>query len=265
MNLQETVDAVALRDLAVRLAREAGALLADRRPVDLGVSAKSSPSDYVTVMDQAAERLVVDGLLAERPHDAILGEEGGATTGTSGVRWVIDPLDGTVNYVYGIPAFGVSIAAEVDGTVVAGAVHDPVHGTTYEAVRGCGSRVDGRALTVSAVESLDLTLLGTGFSYSAATRAYQGERVAQLLPRVRDIRRIGAAALDLCAVAEGRLDAFYEIGLHAWDSAAGELIATEAGARSARLDTPHGQLLVVAGPGVFDDLLALLGEVHAAA
>jgi myo-inositol-1(or 4)-monophosphatase len=252
------VDPFGLRDLAVELARAAGSLLARRRPDDLGADTKSTPTDVVTVMDRAAEALIVDRLREIRPDDAVLGEEGGARTGTTGVRWIVDPLDGTVNYLYGIPAYGVSIAAEVDGHVVAGAVYDALHKGVHEAVRGHGARSEGVPLRCSGADRLELSLVGTGFAYAADTRAGQGRLVGALLPRVRDIRRIGAAALDLCAVGAGNLDAYFERGLKPWDRAAGMLIAAEAGARVNSLPDGDDEITVAAAPGVFD---ALVGEL----
>jgi len=216
--------------LAVGLARDAGRLVRQGRGSALaGIGSKSTPTDLVTAMDRASEELIVAGLRAARPDDAVLGEEGGVHRGASGVRWLLDPIDGTVNYVYGLPQYAVSIAAEVDGTVVAGVVHNPASGEEWTAVRGGGAWRDGTRLTGPRASSLDEALLGTGFGYDARQRAEQATVVAALLPEVRDIRRFGSAALDLCFVAEGRLDVYYESGLNPWDRAAGELIAAEAG------------------------------------
>lgn len=251
-----------LRELAGRLARLAGALLASRRPGESDADTKSSPTDLVTAADRAAERLILDELRTTRPDDAVLAEEGGARTGTSGIRWVVDPLDGTVNFVYGIPFYAVSIAAEAGGTVIAGAVYDVAHDILYDAALGGGARANGLPLHCSEASDPGLSMVGTGFSYSAGDRAVQGRVVADLLPQVRDIRRLGAAALDLCAVGAGRLDAFYEAGLNPWDWAAGLLVATEAGAGSARFPTPIGEVLVVAAPGLLESLVDLLSERH---
>lgn len=255
-------DAATLRDLAVELVTRAGALLTERRAENLEPDTKSSPTDLVTVMDHAAEKLVIEGVRAARPNDPILAEETGARPGTGPVRWIIDPLDGTVNYAYRIPAYGVSVAAEVAGTVVAGAVFSAVAGGVYEAVVGGGARFDGRPLHSSDADELALSLVGTGFAYAADRRAAQGEVVSRLLPQVRDIRRIGSAALDLCAVADGHLDAFYEAGLKPWDRAAGLLIARESGARTATLRTQAAEVTVAAAAGVFDALMAQLVELH---
>jgi myo-inositol-1(or 4)-monophosphatase len=247
----------ALRDLAVALAEEAGALLRDGQDrVRTSVETKSTGTDMVTEMDRASERLIVDGLLAARPEDGLLGEEGASRAGTSGVRWVIDPLDGTTNYLYGFPSYGVSIAAEVDGVPVAGAVHDPVHGETWSATRGGGARCNGRPLRMTGPPTLATALVGTGFAYDAARRAEQAEVLRRVLPNVRDVRRAGAAAVDLCWVAGGRLDAFFERGLAPWDWAAGSLIAAEAGAVAQRFDDDG--LHVAAPPHLFDPLLALV-------
>ena len=224
-------DPLALRSLAERVARSAGALLRDglgRARAQVGT--KSTGTDLVTEMDRASETLIESELLTARPDDGILGEEGAARPGTSGVRWLVDPLDGTTNYVYGFPGFNVSIAAEHRGEVVAGAVYDIVRDELFSATRGGGATRDGDPIHVSGVVDLALALVGTGFSYDPERRRRQAEALVHVLPRVRDIRRQGAAALDLCSVACGRLDAYYERGLAVWDLAAGGLIASEAGA-----------------------------------
>jgi myo-inositol-1(or 4)-monophosphatase len=251
-----------LLGLARAVAAEAGRLLLDR-PADLGVGTKSTPTDVVTVMDRRSERLLVDRIRAARPDDGFLGEEGSASAGTSGVRWVLDPVDGTVNYLYDLPYWSVSVAAELDGEVVVGVVEVPRLGETYTAVRGGGAFRNGRPVRVSSCGDLPLALVATGFEYDADERRRQAELLVEVLPRVRDIRRYGAASVDLCAVACGRVDAFYERGLHAWDLAAGGLVASEAGARVEGL---HGapaseRLVLAAGPALFDavhDLLAPL-------
>ncbi len=257
----EPVDAAELVVLAERVARAAGGLLV-QRPADLGVSTKSSPTDVVTVMDRASERLLVEHLLEARPDDGILGEEGGERSGASGVRWLLDPIDGTVNYLYGLREWTVSVAAEVDGEVVAGVVHAPALGDTYAATRGGGATCNGDPITVGAAAELGQVLLATGFGYDAARRARQAAVVASVLPRVRDIRRIGAASLDLSLLAAGRVDAYVEQGLQPWDLAAGGLIAREAGARVEGLrGAAAGQAMVIATrPELFDDLHALLIE-----
>lgn len=252
--------------LALEAARRAGTLLRDGRPADLGVAAtKSSPIDVVTEMDIAAEKLITDYLAEHRPEDGLLGEEGASRTGTSGVRWVIDPLDGTVNYLYGLPSWSVSIAAERDGRTVAGVVHAPMRGETYHAVLGGGAFSGAAALRCRTAPPFDQALVGTGFGYVAARRAAQAAVVAELLPRVRDIRRAGSAAIDLCDVACGRLDAFYERGLNPWDRAAGALIAREAGALTGgRTGQPEsGDLTIAAPPGLFEPLQALLEDLGA--
>ena len=216
--------------LAEHAARSAGQFLR-RRPERLEVESKTTPTDVVTQMDAAAERLLIDILLGASPDDSVLGEEGGSRTGTSDVRWVIDPLDGTVNYLYDLPGWAVSVAAERDGVVVAGAVEIPSWGESFSARRGAGAFRNGTAVNVSQCAHLGAALVGTGFAYDADRRRDQAAAVAKMLPRVRDIRRFGAAAADLCAVACGRLDAYAERGLQPWDHAAGALIAAEAGAQ----------------------------------
>jgi myo-inositol-1(or 4)-monophosphatase len=265
----------ALRDLAVSVAREAGELLASRAGRVEVAATKSSPTDVVTEMDRRSEELIRSRILAVRPGDAILGEEGGQTGSTEGapVRWVIDPLDGTVNYLYGLHDWAVSVGAEAGGQIVAGAVYVPRRGELFSAFAGGGAWLEqtgpdaaGSAqggperLHCSSGVALDRALVGTGFGYLAARRKVQGEVVAALLPQVRDIRRIGVASIDLCAVAAGRLDAFYERGLNYWDWAAGALVATEAGAVAGGLGGAplSSSLAVVAGPGLFGHLAEAL-------
>ncbi|MFL6138441.1 MAG: inositol monophosphatase family protein [Frankiaceae bacterium] len=259
--------------LATAVAREAGALVLDRGGVGGGATAvgtKSSSTDVVTATDRAAEALIVQRLRAARPGDAVLGEEGGAQgSSASGVRWLVDPLDGTVNYLYGIPQYAVSLAAEVDGEVVAGVVLDPAKDELYAATLGGGATRNGRPIRCSDRAELGQALVATGFSYDADRRARQAAALARLLPAVRDIRRMGAAALDLCAVACGRVDAYYEKALHPWDVAAGALIAREAGARVGTLQgAPDGSsftgdFLLATAPGVHDALRRLLAELGA--
>ncbi|SPM27668.1 Archaeal fructose-1,6-bisphosphatase or related enzyme of inositol monophosphatase family, partial [Mycobacterium terramassiliense] len=234
------------------------------------VRSKTTPTDPVTVVDTEAERLLRDRLAQLRPGDPILGEEGGGPAGAAApagaVTWVLDPIDGTVNFVYGIPAYAVSVGAQIDGVSVAGAVADVVGGRVYSAATSLGAHVSDErgteSLRCAAVDDLSMALLGTGFGYSRRRRASQAALVAQLLPVVRDVRRIGSAALDLCMVAAGRLDAYYEHGLQVWDRAAGALIAAEAGARVVvtEPDGPSGSagLVVAAAPGIADELLAAL-------
>jgi myo-inositol-1(or 4)-monophosphatase len=226
---------------------------------------KSTGTDMVSELDRASEELIVSSLLAERPEDGIVGEEGSAIAGTSGLRWVIDPLDGTTNYLYGLPGWGVSIAAEDDVGVVAGVVCDPVHGEVFSATRGGGASLDGRAVTCSTCTDLSTALLATGFGYAAERRRAQAEVLVGVLPNVRDIRRIGAAAVDLCAVACGRVDAYYERGLEWWDLAAGSLIAEEAGAVVAGLggDPVRVGSVMAAAPGIATPLRDLLTSVGA--
>lgn len=273
-------DPTPLRSVAETLAAEAAEFVRARRAEVFGAAAgapdsgavrsKSTPTDPVTVVDTETERLLRDRLAQLRPGEPILGEEGGGPTGSAAagdtVTWVLDPIDGTVNFVYGIPAYAVSVAVQVDGVSVAGAVADVVASRVYSAANGLGAHVtDGRgtrALRCSTVDDLSMALLGTGFGYSRRRRATQAALLARMLPVVRDVRRIGSAALDLCMVAAGRLDAFYEHGLQVWDSAAGALIAAEAGAR-VLLPAPNGSvggagLVVAAAPGIADELLAAL-------
>jgi len=251
-----------LLDLALRAGRRAGAFLAggqhrDRRRVDT----KASATDMVSEMDTGAEALIVEILTAERPDDEILAEEGGSSRGTSGLRWVVDPLDGTTNYLYGHPCYAVSIAAERHGAPVVGVVVDPGRGEAFWARRGGGAFRDGEPVRVSGLEDASTALVATGFSYDRCRRAEQAALLAPLLPRVRDLRRHGVASLDLCWVACGRLDAYFETDLKPWDVAAGTVIAREAGAAVRGLDggPPAPGSIVAATPGVVEELLGLLG------
>ncbi|MDQ6716073.1 MAG: inositol monophosphatase [Actinomycetota bacterium] len=267
-------DVAALERLAVRVATEAARLVVDERPDHLSAAAtKSSPTDVVTVMDTRAEQLIRERLLQERPQDSILGEEGDDHAGDSEVTWVVDPIDGTVNYLYEIPAYAVSVAAVTGNPLVPGewdvlaaAVADPCRGVVFHAHRGGGARlstVEGdvvRTLSVGRVASLAGALVGTGFGYTPARRRVQGELLLELLPQVRDIRRIGSAALDLCMVASGQLDAFYEIGLNPWDLAGGWLVVAEAGGvvSGPGGGPPTDALTVAANPALHLQLAALV-------
>ena len=265
-----------LRTVAEQLATEAAEFARRRRAEIFGagadsrpagsVQSKSTPTDPVTIADTETERLLRDRLDALRPGEPILGEEGGGPeiAADGGVCWVVDPIDGTVNFVYGIPAYSVSVAAQIDGVSVAGAVADVVSGDLYSAALGCGAHVlrggERRALRCTTADELAMALVGTGFGYAPRRRAAQAARLAGILPLVRDVRRIGSAALDLCMVAEGRLDAHYEHGLHVWDWAAAALVATEAGAqvRLPGAGDGEGGLLVAAAPGIAAQLIEAL-------
>jgi myo-inositol-1(or 4)-monophosphatase len=260
-------DLAELRSLAERVARAAGALLRDGADhVRSEVSTKTTGTDMVTEMDRASEALITDGLLGPRPDDGILGEEGAHRVGSTGVRWVVDPLDGTTNYLYGFPGFNVSIAAEVDGVTEVGVVYDVVRDELFGAVRGRGATRDGAPISVSGAQDLSHALLGTGFSYEAERRHLQAQVLVAVLPRVRDIRRQGAAAVDLCSVACGRLDAYYERGLASWDLAAGGLIAAEAGASVTDFagGPARAGAVVAAAPALAPALLELLATTGAA-
>lgn len=276
-------DPALLRSVAEQLASEAAAFVKRRRVEVFGagsagsesavsaVSFKSTETDPVTVVDTETERLLRDRLAELRPGDPILGEEeGGSAAAADGqVTWVLDPIDGTVNFMYGIEAYAVSVGVQRDGASVAGAVADVAAGTLYSAALGHGAHVrrDGVAveLRASGLTELPMALVGTGFAYQPERRRRQGEIVARLLPEVRDLRRIGSCALDLCMVAAGRLDAYYEEGVHVWDWAAAALIATEAGARVRTIGSADGAgLVVAAAPGIsaaFDDALVRCGAM----
>lgn len=279
-------DPALLRSVAEQLAGEAAAFVRRRRTEVFGAGAagsageartgqaravnfKSSPTDPVTVVDTETERLLRTRLAELRPGERILGEEEGGPTGEADgqLTWVLDPIDGTVNFLYGIEAYAVSVGVQRGGVSVAGAVADVAAGALFSAALGQGARLrrDGvvTELRCSALTQLSAALVGTGFGYQPDRRARQGEIVARLLPEVRDLRRIGSCALDLCMVAAGRLDAYYEDGVHVWDWAAAALIATEAGAlvRTPRPDRGAG-LVVAAAPGIntaFGEMLARCG------
>ncbi len=265
------VEVGALADLALDVAREAAALVRDRSQGVTVAATKSSDVDPVTGVDRACEELVRRRLARARPDDALLGEEGDDVAGSSGVRWIIDPIDGTVNFLYGLPHHAVSIAAELTGddgvaTVVAGVVVEVPTGTEYVARPDADGVVratcDGRRLQVRPRAPLAQRLIGTGFSYDAALRARQGAALAVLLPRVRDVRRLGSCALDLCLVARGSLDGYLEEGPRLWDHAAAGLVARAAGARLVITRGVGGLDLVVCGPE--DGFEELWTAVHGA-
>lgn len=245
---------------ATALARSAGALALSMRAGIRADTTKTSPTDVVTAADRAVERLLVEGIRAARPDDGLLGEEGAGRTGSTGLRWVVDPIDGTVNYLYGLPQWAISIGVEVERRTVVGVVLDPSRDELFTAVRGRGSALNGQTLTCNRLTDLSRALVATGFGYDARRRSAQAAILPAVLPAVRDLRRIGAGALDLCAVASGRVDAYYEQGLSPWDLSAGGLVATEAGARLGGLrGRPAGYPMVLAAaPGVWDALHDLL-------
>jgi myo-inositol-1(or 4)-monophosphatase len=248
--------------LAVSTARSAGRVIRSGAARGVEVTAtKSSDVDVVTESDRSAERLIRRTLLDARPGDALVGEEGDDVAGSSGVRWIVDPIDGTVNFLYGIPQYAVSIAAEVDGEVVAGAVLNVATGVEYTATIGGPALRSGAPIRVRAVVPLAERLIGTGFSYEARQRQIQAAALLRLLPRIRDIRRFGSCALDLCAVAEGSLDGYLEEGVNLWDHAAGGLVARAAGARVETYPGVGGRPIVVATPQAgFDELRSAMAE-----
>jgi myo-inositol-1(or 4)-monophosphatase len=249
----------------MQIASNAGKLLLDR-PVDLGVMTKSTATDVVTLMDQRAEAFIVSELKKNRPNDSVLGEEGANHSGSSGYQWVIDPIDGTVNYLHKLPHWCVSIGLmeESTGLALAGVICVPVLNQMYISSRGLGAWVveasGPRELKVSDCTEISQALMGTGFGYSGTRRASQARVLQEVLPNVANIRRLGSCAIDLCLVAEGVLDGYYERGVNAWDHAAGELIAREAGAVSSGLfGKPIGSdMIVVTNPAIHADLVAIL-------
>ncbi|HEV7191991.1 MAG TPA: inositol monophosphatase family protein [Jatrophihabitantaceae bacterium] len=255
-----------LHEIAIDLAGGAAELVRARSRGPLDIASKSSETDLVTQVDRDTERWLVDAISRSRPGDSILGEEGGAREGSTAVRWLIDPIDGTVNFVLGIPFYGVSVAAEVDGVVVAGAVVNPVSGESFHARLGAGAWLGDQRLPGPRDVPLERAVIGTGFGYSAALRARQVAVVAELLPRVSDIRRIGASSLEWCYVAAGRLDGYFEAALNPWDYAAGALIAAESGCVVGGLrGEPISALLgVAAGARLAPELFGALESIGAA-
>jgi myo-inositol-1(or 4)-monophosphatase len=246
----------AILALALEAAHAAGALLLERvgRPVS-GLTAKTSRTDLVSDVDRDAEGLLVGMIRAARPGDAIVAEEGGGSSGDSGVSWLVDPLDGTINYLWGIPQWSVSVAARDAAGALVGVVHDPSRAETFSARRGHGAWLGDRRLAIGPGAELSESLIGTGFNYRAEERARQAERLTRVLPAVRDLRRFGSAAIDLAWVAAGRLDGYFETGLNPWDWAAGELLVREAGGLITEM--PDGTV-VAAGPELFAPLRALM-------
>jgi myo-inositol-1(or 4)-monophosphatase len=246
-------------ELAERAARAAGEVLLSyygRAPE--GLASKTSATDPVSDADREAERVIRELLEAERPDDGLVGEEGSRSSGDSGRRWVVDPLDGTVNFLYGLRAWGVSVALEDEEGLAVGVVFNPVSRECFAAERGKGATLNGQPIHVTGCRSLDRAMVATGFSYESERRAEQAEILVRLLPRIRDLRRAGAAALDLAYVAAGRADSFYERGLKRWDEAAGLLLVHEAGGVTADLaGEPHGGV-AAATPELLEELLPLL-------
>lgn len=269
VGLPTEFDVQALRSVAIQIAKEAGDLARSVRAEaisDGAVDTKSTETDVVTAGDRAVERLVRQRVAEERPGESVLGEEEGGERALDGLRWVVDPIDGTVNYLYGYPWYAVSLAVQLDGRSIAGAVVEPVSGRVWSAASGHGAFLDEVTLRVATAERLDLALVGTGFAYRRQRRSAQAAAVSRLLAEVRDIRRNGAASLDLCAVAAGWVDGYYEVGLNRWDWAAGALIAEEAGAH-VRLPMPSDraaadglgpEALVCATPGIAQPLTEAL-------
>ncbi len=253
-------DPVDLRDLALAAARRVAPELRRQAGSTPSDTTKSSATDLVTAADRWSEERIVHTLLDARPADGVLGEEGATVEGSSGVRWVIDPIDGTTNFVYGLPGYTVSIGAELDGELVAGVILDPYSGEEFAAARGVGATRDGRPIRVNRSPGLETALVATGFGYQPGRRAAQAQVLVDVLPRVRDIRRSGGAAHDLTCVACGRVDAYFERGLNPWDIAAGTVIVTEAGGRVTDLDghPATGEFVVAAVADLHGPLLDLL-------
>jgi myo-inositol-1(or 4)-monophosphatase len=249
--------------LATQAAREAGALLLGlHRSPATGVRSKSSATDLVSEADERAERAIVTTIRKRRPDDALVAEEGSSARGSSGVIWYVDPLDGTINYLYGIPHWSVSICCADPAGPLAGVVFDPLRDELFSAARGGGAHLGDRRLTVTDKRELASALLATGFGYGAAQRETQGRIIAKVLGDVRDVRRFGSAALDLSWVAAGRYDGYFESVDNPWDWMAGAMLVREAGGRVTQLDPkdPAFPRIIASGPEVHDDLVALLGR-----
>lgn len=259
----------ALAPLAWDAATSAGEFLLTKRPDDLVVETKSSASDSVTQMDREAERILVTKVQAARPNDSLLGEEGAQVLGTSAVRWIFDPLDGTVNYLYRLPMWGVSVAAEVDGVLEVGIVDVPAMQESFIGIRGHGAWHvrDGHAdrITMAAPPTRDMAMIVTGFGYDPERRRNQAAVLRELIPQVRDIRRLGACVVDMCWLALGRFDAYYERGLNPWDISAGIVILREAGAIVSGLDSdePGADFILAARDPLHGELRQLLSELAA--
>ena len=250
-----------LLQVATTLAKQAGDMaLAGRKAGLHNVQTKSTATDMVTEFDRASEVLIVEGIRAARPEDAIVGEEGASVSGTSGITWYIDPIDGTTNFLYDLPAWAVSIGAEDSSGPLAGVVYIPALGEMFTATRGGGAFLNGVPIQSNNIADVSQALVCTGFSYSADQRTIQAQRVSRFIHQIRDIRRAGAAAIDLCFVACGRIDAYFEENLHQWDISAGILIAHEAGCRSGDFSghTPRPAEILTTAPAIFDQLSQLI-------
>ena len=242
-------DSKQILELALAIAHKAGELLMDR-PASWNLTVKSTAIDIATQMDHASEKLIVEAILAARPDDGIIGEEGADREGTSGITWVIDPIDGTVNYFYGLPGWNISIGVKDSEGVLVGVVHSPTFNSTWHAVRGGGAFLNNERIECNNPIELDRALIATGFAYEVEDRANQIEIIDRLIPKIRDIRRMGAAATDLSCVASGMIDGYIETGLKEWDLAAGSLIAREAGAVVTTQIWRGMELTIAAGPAL---------------
>ena len=252
-------DTQQLLDLALKIAQQAGDLLINR-PASWDLTVKSTAIDIATQMDLASEKLIVESILAARPDDGIIGEEGAARESKSGVTWVIDPVDGTVNYFYGLPGWAISIAAKDENGTLVGVVHSPTVNATWHASKGGGAFLNNVEIACNDPIELNRALISSGFAYDVNNRIEQLKIVTALLPKIRDLRRIGSAAADICHVATGMVDGYFETGLYEWDLAAAELIAREAGATVSTRPWHGLNLTVAAGPHLFAALNAQIPE-----
>ena len=253
------IDFIELRNIANDAAKQASEYILQENGNKALQNIKSSSSDYVTEADKQAEALIVSIVKDARPQDGFLGEEGASEKGRSNVQWVIDPIDGTTNFIYGHSGYGPSVAAKVGDEVVAGAVVDSSRGEVFDAAMGHGARCNEEGITLETSTTLETALVATGFSYKDADRITQAEILISIIPHIADIRRMGSAAIDLCSVAKGRVDAYFETGLNEWDFAAGLLIASEAGATTVLVSDFAGKDLTLAvNPSIEEQFMSLL-------
>ncbi len=246
-------ESAALRKLAEEITLEVGTEILERRAAGFAWETKSTSTDVVTEIDTWSEKRIVERITEARPDDGLLGEEGASQPGTTGITWVIDPVDGTTNFLYDLVGYSVSIGVEANGEAIAAAVYDPLRAELFSAAIGQGATKNGEPISVSGQESLAHCLLATGFSYDPDVRRDQARSLVEILPNVRDIRRFGGAALDFCSVASGRVDAYFELDIKPWDGSAGALIASEAGAV-----VTLGDMAIACAPGISTELRALL-------
>lgn len=257
-----TTEPSELRDVALAIAADVVTFLAEQVHKQHEPDLKSSAADFVTEVDRASEQMISEALEHLRPGDGLLGEEGTERSSRTGVRWIVDPIDGTTNFVYGVPGFSVSIAAEHNGELVAGVVADVMHREIFDAFRGGGARMNGRSIAPRSTTNMESAVISTGFGFLPERRKHQAEVLVEIIPHIGNVRRFGSAAIDLCWVACGRVDGFWEEGLNMWDYAAGALIAAEAGAVVHGGPSPQvtSEMAVALAPGIAAEFSKLLAS-----